>query len=60
MVRWLGISSIVLGVISIMLGAYVEFGRSQAGVSGFVPIALGLGSLVIGLIVIRQFKNMIF
>ena len=54
MVRWLGIASVVLGIISILLGAYVEFARSEAGVSGFIPIALGLGSLVIGLIVIRQ------
>ena len=60
MIRWLGIFSIVMGVISIALGAYVEFARPEAGVSGFVPIALGLGSLVIGLIVIRQLKNMKF
>ncbi len=60
MIRILGISSIVLGVISIMLGSYVEFARPDAGVSGFVPIALGLGSLVIGLIVMRQLKNMKF
>lgn len=60
MIRWLGIASIILGIISILLGAYVEFARPEAGVSGFVPIALGLGSLVIGLIVLRQSDHLNF
>ena len=60
MIRWLGIASIVLGIISILLGTYVEFARPGAGVSGFAPIALGFGSLVFGLIVLRQLKNMKF
>ena len=58
MIRWLGIASIILGIISVLMGTYVEFGRPDAGVSGFAPMALGLGSLVIGLIVYRQSKHL--
>ena len=57
MTRWLGISCLILGVISIMLGVYVEFFTGDVGVSGIVPILLGASSIVIGAIVIRQSRQ---
>ncbi|MGB3625303.1 MAG: LPXTG cell wall anchor domain-containing protein [Henriciella sp.] len=58
MQKWLGYASIVLGVISMALGAYVEFGLPEtAGADGYVPALLGLASIVIGAIVLRQLKH---
>lgn len=58
MTRWLGIASIVLGIIAVALGAYVEFILPETpGADGYVPALLGLGSIVIGAIVLRQTRN---
>lgn len=58
MQKWLGYASIILGVIAMALGAYVEFVLPETpGAEGYVPALLGLSSIVIGAIVLHQLKQ---
>lgn len=58
MQKYLGYASIILGVISMALGAYVEFVLPETpGADGYVPALLGLGSVVIGAIVLHRLKQ---
>lgn len=58
MQKWLGYASIILGAIAMALGAYVEFILPETpGADGYVPALLGLGSIVIGAIVLHQLKQ---